>query len=528
VPKFFAYIRVSTSRQGEGVSLLQQRDAILRYAERSQVSVIRWFEEKETAAKRGRPLFSEMLKLLEKGHAAGVIIHKIDRSARNLKDWADLGELIDRGIDVRFANESLDLQTRGGRLSADIQAVVAADYIRNLREEAKKGIYGRFKQGFYPMPAPIGYIDRGAGKAKEPDPVKGPLIRTAFELYSTGQYNLSGLASEISRRGLTNRNGGTLSRSGWSGVLNNPFYMGLIKVKTTGETFAGLHEPLVSAQLYRRVQRVLNGKVYSRVQIHDFQFRRLLDCGNCGYALIGEHQKGHVYYRCHTRNCETKGIREEAINGIILSRLRPLQFSPQERDYLSARLVALKGQWRDDSNEQRETLDLRIRRITERLTRLTDAYIDGDLEKRLFEERKAMLLEERRGLEDTLLGRDNKKHQTPDRLAKFLELAGDAYLGYKTGDLAEKREFLRIVTSNRTLTGKSLDISLVPPFRQVAERFLNSNGGAFRNQARTWTKLLATLGKFLDNDPRAEKILEFAQQKDNKLDGSGKGAEVAA
>ena len=100
MPKFFAYIRVSTSRQGEGVSLLQQRDAILRYAERAQVSVIRWFEEKETAAKRGRPLFSEMLKLLEKGHAAGVIIHKIDRSARNLKDWADLGELIDRGIDV--------------------------------------------------------------------------------------------------------------------------------------------------------------------------------------------------------------------------------------------------------------------------------------------------------------------------------------------------------------------------------------------------------------------------------------------
>jgi hypothetical protein len=41
---------------------------------------------------------------------------------------------------VHFANDSLDLNTRGGRLSADIQAVVAADYIRNLREEAKKGI----------------------------------------------------------------------------------------------------------------------------------------------------------------------------------------------------------------------------------------------------------------------------------------------------------------------------------------------------------------------------------------------------
>ncbi len=96
-----------------------------------------------------------MLRELRKGTARGVVIHKIDRSARNLKDWADLGELIDRGIEVHFANESLDLHSRGGRLSADIQAVVASDYIRNLREETKKGIYGRLKQGFYPLRAPI-------------------------------------------------------------------------------------------------------------------------------------------------------------------------------------------------------------------------------------------------------------------------------------------------------------------------------------------------------------------------------------
>ena len=58
---------------------------------------------------------------------------------------------------------SLDLNTRGGRLSADIQAVVAADFIRNLREETKKGFYGRLKQGLYPICAPIGYLDRGGG-----------------------------------------------------------------------------------------------------------------------------------------------------------------------------------------------------------------------------------------------------------------------------------------------------------------------------------------------------------------------------
>src|SRR5437868_5988270 len=187
--QFFAYTRVSTTRQGEhGVSLQQQREAIERYSQRSGFEIRQWFEEQETAAKSGRPMFGQMIKLLKRRKAAGVIIHKIDRSARNLRDWSDLGELIDQGIDVHFANESLDLNSRGGRLSADIQAVVAADYIRNLREEAKKGIYGRLKQGFYPLRAPLGYCDNGAGKPKTIHPLKGPLVRKAFELYASGKF----------------------------------------------------------------------------------------------------------------------------------------------------------------------------------------------------------------------------------------------------------------------------------------------------------------------------------------------------
>src|SRR5579863_5439512 len=179
--RYFGYVRVSTIKQGEqGVSLQQQREAIERYAQRNSCDVVQWFEEQETAAKRGRPVFGEMIKLLKRGKARGVIIHKIDRSARNLRDWADLGELIDQGVEVCFANESLDLRSRGGRLSADIQAVVAADYIRNLREETRKGFYGRLKQGLYPMPAPLGYLDKGQGQPKDIDPATAPLVREAF------------------------------------------------------------------------------------------------------------------------------------------------------------------------------------------------------------------------------------------------------------------------------------------------------------------------------------------------------------
>src|SRR5437763_10802304 len=198
---FFAYIRVSTVKQGErGSSLQEQRSAIESYARRHDLTISQWFEEKETAAKRGRRFFSAMLAALEAGKADGVIMHKIDRSARNLRDWSDLGELIDRGIAVHFAHESVDLKSRGGRLSADIQAVVAADYIRNLRDEVRKGFYGRLKQGLYPLKAPIGYLDQCGGQPKTIDPARGPLIREVFELYSSGTWSLQTIDEVLCER----------------------------------------------------------------------------------------------------------------------------------------------------------------------------------------------------------------------------------------------------------------------------------------------------------------------------------------
>jgi site-specific DNA recombinase len=309
--QFYGYIRVSTARQGEhGVSLQEQRSAIERYAQKNNLSIIQLFEEQETAAKRGRPVFTRMLGLLQQGKASGVIIHKIDRSARNLRDWADLGELIDSGIQVHFANESLDLHSRGGRLSADIQAVVASDYIRNLREETKKGMYGRLKQGLLPLPARTGYISQGPGKPKAPDPVQSPLVRRAFELYATGQHNIRQLAKIMQEEGLMNRMGGIVSRHALERILHDPFYMGIIKLKRTGETFPGIHEPIVSVALFQEVQDLLTGRSHRKALKHDFLFRQLFSCSGCGRMLIGELHKGKNYYRCHAKGCPSATLPE--------------------------------------------------------------------------------------------------------------------------------------------------------------------------------------------------------------------------
>ncbi len=493
---YLAYTRVSTAKQGEGVSLQEQKESIRRYASRENFTISRWFEEKETAAKRGRPVFGEMLKILEKGEARGVIIHKIDRSARNLKDWANLGELIDAGIEVHFANESLDLNSRGGRLSADIQAVVAADYIRNLREETKKGFYGRLKQGLYPLPAPIGYVDNGKAKPKTIDPISGPLVRQTFELYATGQHSFADLLEELEKRGLRNRRGNPVSRSSLSTILNNAFYFGLIHLRRSDQTFDGIHEPLISKALFDRVQEVLRGKTQKGPGTHAFLFRRLFQCTMCGYSLIGERQKGHVYYRCHTRTCPTTGFREERLDSAIRHRFSPLTLTGDEMRYLVKRVELLRVQWEEKTEEREKVLRLQRAKVQDRLTSLTDALLDGLIEKDLFEERKRSLLEERSELDGRIAGREENRRPLPDKLQEFLELAESAYSSYKAGLDNEKRDLLKIVTSNRTVRDKTVGIELKEPFRLIAERASVSNGGPCRARPRILDEVLAGLIKY--------------------------------
>jgi DNA invertase Pin-like site-specific DNA recombinase len=491
---YIGYIRVSTVKQGtKGVSLQEQRDAILRYAERNQFPITIWLEEMETAAKQGRPIFNQALKLLRGGKAQGIILHKLDRGARNLRDWASIGELSDQGIEVHFVTESIDLQTRGGRLSADIQAVVAADYIRNLREETRKGFYGRLKQGLYPLQAPLGYLDQGGGKPKTIDPVMGPLIRRAFELYGTAQYNLETLAEELYRLGLRSRGGGKVKISSLSVVLNNPFYIGLIRIQKTNETFVGIHEPIIGKTLFDRVQAVLVGKTNTRSHKHDYPYRRMLSCAGCKYSLIAERQKGHVYYRCHTKNCPQPCVREETIKTEVSQFFQKVRYDDREREYYKSRISTLKATWASRQEEQIKNLNLKLNQIKDRLNRLTDAYLDQALDKIMFEERKKRLLLEHKTVEEKLANVARNNGSSPEKLELFLELAGDAWLSHQLATPEDAREMLNIFTSNRQVEGQKIDLKPSISFQEITDRPKIDGCAPERGIPRTWDKILDTL-----------------------------------
>jgi site-specific DNA recombinase len=468
--KYFSYIRVSTQRQGQtGTSLTEQQAAIERFAQTWSLSISKRFEERETAAKQGRPVFLDMLKQLRQGGAHGVIIHKIDRSARNLKDWADLGSLIDSGLEVHFASESLDLSSRGGRLSADIQAVVASDYIRNLREETKKGLYGRLKQGLFPFRAVAGYLDTGKGQPKRVDPIAGPLIRQAFEMYATGDWGLIALADRLFDIGLRNKNGRKVTLNGLSTILHNPFYAGVIRIKKTREVFEGIHQAIISKQLFEQVQDVLAGKNIKKQRLHFFVFRRLIRCANCGYNLIPERQKGSVYYRCHTRKCLPSCLKEEVITAFLVKELERLRLTQEEFELFKQMSEKQKERSEVEAEKAQEQISLQLNKVTQRLSNLLDAYTDGVIEKETYFEKKNALVFEQQALKQSLFSGEHNEAVTTIH-DEYLELANSAYLSYEAAKPENKRELAKTITSNFTTDGKSVAITLQKPFQIIAER----------------------------------------------------------
>lgn len=535
--KYFAYIRVSTVRQGErGSSLHEQRDSIEGYARRHGLSIAAWFQETETAATQGRREFTRMLAELQGGAAQGLIIHKIDRSARNLRDWANLGDLIDRGIDLQFAHDPVDLHSRGGRLSADIQAVVAADYIRNLREEVRKGFYGRLKQGFYPLPAPLGYLNRGKARPKELDPVTAPLIRRAFELYATGTHPLDMLRKELFVLGLRARDGGPLRRTVLAEILHNPFYAGLMRIRTTGEVFQGVHVPLIPQALFDRVQAVAQGKFSARVQKHDFLFRRLVQCATCDYRLVGERQKQRfVYYRCHTQGCPSTSAPEKVLDAIVRKTLALLRL--QEDEVGDVRDILEDMRMSDSAETEKITSDLRMRlaRCDDRLQRLTDALLDGLIDRETFESRKETILKDRSDIRFRLEA-PTSTLSVADRVARYLELLNTAHLGYESDLQSEKRRVMEDVTERFLVLGKEPVFTLKSPFQEVVNWRVLQNCGPYRTNPRTRAKAVFEILKaraansVLDSPhvPDVPNVPNVPNVSSNEADNEGEGAAGAS
>ena len=330
------YLRVSTREQAErggeaeGFSIPAQREACLRKAQNLGVMVVAEFTDAgESARSSRRPQLQAMLAYLEESPAQFVIVHKVDRLARNRADDVAINMAIQRsGATLVSVTENID-QTPSGRLLHGIMSDIAEFYSANLAHEVMKGLHQKARGGGTIGKAPIGYlnvrtIENGVEKRTvQFDPDRADLMRWAFQAYASGEWTLITLTRELTERGLTTVPGPktpakALSVSQLHRFLRHPYYVG--KIRYGGALYEGQHQPLIDQTIWQRVQDVMDSRSRDgeKQRTHNHYLKSTVVCMGCGSRLIvslntNRHGTTYPYFVCLGRHQKRTGCTQKAI-----------------------------------------------------------------------------------------------------------------------------------------------------------------------------------------------------------------------
>ena len=469
--KVVSYIRVSTEEQAEhGYSIGIQKQVLEDFAAGHDLKVVQPFIESESAFKPGRPEFNRMVEFLEKHkEIQAVLVYKIDRIARNMLDYTLLVEKM--GVEIISATEQLPSNATG-RLMGDMQAAFSRYFSAQLSDRVSEAMAAKAGKGIYPSYAPVGYVNDREARTIVPDPERAPLVREAFELYANTGITLADLVKWSKERGLATRRGGKFAKSTLHKMLGNPIYAGVVR---WGEVTApGIHEPLISQFLFDRVQEKLHDRGQGRRdRRHSFPFRSLLVCGYCGCQITASKIKGkYVYYHCTSGRgkCKQAYVRQEAlserlqsvVDGVRVPEGIVRQLLEEIRNGEATRGERVQSRLEELENELKEII-----------RRRDQAYID--------KQDGVLSVERWRELEDAWTKRTRLVSQqeqrlrttlgTPgvDRAREAFELLERASQLYLEQSPEEQASGLKILVSNCTLRGESLEPNYRKPFDLVAE-----------------------------------------------------------
>ena len=239
--RYFLYARKSTDTEDKQVlSIQSQLTEVREYAKKNNLNVIREFQEAYTARCPGRPVFKEMIHLIEQGKAEGIVAWHPDRLARNSIDEGKIIYLIDTGkiIDLGFPTYRFDNNAQG-KFMLNIIFGQSKYYVDNLSENTKRGMREKLRRGEYPGYAPLGYKNNILDHSIDIVPEIAQKIKVLFELYATGRYSLEEIGKLATASGLASRRKlKKLSKSNIERLLKNPFYYGVFRFRLSKTAMA--------------------------------------------------------------------------------------------------------------------------------------------------------------------------------------------------------------------------------------------------------------------------------------------------
>jgi site-specific DNA recombinase len=475
------YLRISTDEDHQPTSLTTQRERLERYCQAMEDwHVVHAFEDQASGVTLDRPGLQQALGLARERRFDLLLVYRVDRLSRKVRQLAGLGEELDRlGIVLTSATEPFDTGSPAGRMMLQMLGVFAEFEHATIVDRVTGGLERRVREGRWMSGrTPYGYAR--ADGLLVPDPVRAPVVRRIFQLYAEGKLGTTAIARRLDAEAAP-----APRKQGWSPnalrlILANPAYRGLIRWKES--LFEGVHEPLVEDELFEKAQESLRRRgadaSLRRGNPSDFLLSGLVRCHHCGRAYVGTSAHGrssrYTYYACSTRykygptRCSGERLPKERLEAAVLAQLAELYRDSRliERALADAAIHTTKERPRVE--EQLASTRAEIARVERKLERYFDAFEAGDLSAALCQERvrghrarRETLREQEADLARTLA----TQAYTPPNAAALAGLADELDQILATESPEQAKELLRLLIKEIRVHNRR---RIVPTYRVPA------------------------------------------------------------
>ncbi|WP_040980380.1 MULTISPECIES: recombinase family protein [Oceanobacillus] len=332
--KVAIYVRVSTVHQVDKDSLPFQRQELINYTKYAlNIDEYEIFEDAGYSAKNTkRPKYQQMMARIRNNEFTHILVFKIDRISRNLKDFTEMYEEI-KDYQVTFVSKSeqFDTSTPMGEamlkiilVFAELERQMTAERVFTIMlDRAEKGLWNG-------ATVPIGYVWSDEVKFPVIDKDEAVIVQYIYDLYEKLRSTIK-VAIRLNEENIQTKRGGEWTPKTVRDILRNPFYIGTYrynvrknnsksryKDKSEWIVKENNHPAIIDKEQYFRVNIILNqnfrGNLHvQRENMHTHIFGKKLFCGNCGKLLFSakdrERKDGYrpSRYTCSTNESRAAG-----------------------------------------------------------------------------------------------------------------------------------------------------------------------------------------------------------------------------
>ena len=378
------YLRRSTDDEHQPYSIEAQEERLRSYIDSQPGWAIALrFSDDASGATTERDDLQRALSAARHGLIDVLLVYRVDRLSRNLRDTVTLLEELDQaGVVFRSATEPFDTATPMGRMLLQMLAMFAQferdtiidRVIAGMERKAAKGLWMGGNR-------PFGYqVDRANWKLLV-DEKEAPVVRLIFNLYVKERVGTRAIAKTLNERGHRTTTGGP-----WSGhqvlrVLDNRIYLGELTFREI--TVTDTHKPIIEAAQFAEAEKILtirsDGHTHRAASDSDYYLTGRMRCPQCAKAMLGSNAGGrnrtYRYYTCHTRNrynrheCDAPRLDADAVDYAVLTALAG--FYRDHQQLIADAVLKAQRSHRDARSEHTAELST----IETELT-LTDQAID--------------------------------------------------------------------------------------------------------------------------------------------------------